>query len=267
MLSNKPDVALQSNSWLGHPATNDPGDYYSSAKLSELDPFRPSGQHSYGSGTAEDGLHYHLKGDSEDDALAVNEFVLTRLAKLVHLPVVSCRVIMHKGVYLFGSETIFNLKSPQLILTGLRNGTLDDEAAKSMSKILAFDLLMCNPDRHYCNFLTQHRENDKLCLRVIDFSTAGTRSQGWRKFKQLDKASVTRKLIRSMSQKGLFDFEAAKTVLTEAMCLDQSAFFTFEHEMPMQWRKSRCFISLHDWFSNGRSTSLEIANQGLKDHE
>ena len=237
--------------------------YFNCVELRFLDPIRPEGAHILGSGTADDDIHYHLKGNQADCLSGANEFVLTHLARLAKLPTVNFKPVRYRGHFYFGSETIHGVCAPTEIV-GILNGRLASQGASSaLSRILVFDLLMGNPDRHFKNFLIVKRDDQARTIRVIDFSTAGLASQCWRACQPLSPRSETLKLLDRVRTTLGADKDAGRSVLTMIGALPSHYWSRLSDQFPCMWFNSPHFIDFNDWWNNGRRDSLELANREL----
>lgn len=236
--------------------------YFNCANLNSLDAFKPEGAHIFGTGTADDGLHYHLKGSEHSYTEALNEFFQTSIARFAKLPTVAYRVIRHKGKYYFGSETLSGLSIATEIAKLLRGQYPAPGLSSALSKILSVDLVMGNPDRHYKNFLIQ-KNGEKRIVRVIDFSTGGLTSECWRHCIALSDESETVKQIIKVKQSIGIDKEAGREALTALGAMPDNYWEKFSDQIPLPWQNSASFEEFQLWWERGRAQSLELANKEL----
>jgi len=98
----------------------------------------------------------------------VSEWLCADIASLLNLPIPSRQVMVHDGQKWLGFEWRDNGNSFEV---GMETKLMNPEAVVGM---LAFDVLVCNRDRHHGNVLLQHPSPDMggYILHVIDHSHA-----------------------------------------------------------------------------------------------
>lgn len=244
-----------------------PLSYFNCVNLQDVGPLPPEGKHIYGTGRADDQLDYHLKGQLADSRAAINEFLLTHLAKVAKLPTVPFKVVRYLGSYLFGSETVTGLRPNTEISRLLQRRPDVPGLSLSLTRILAFDFLMGNPDRHYKNFLIQGDANsDRRIVRVIDFSTAALMSSYWQRCQPLPVDSETVKQMKKLKGSIGTDKDAGRDTLTIIGALPSDYWTRMTDQVPPIWYDSEYFSVFEDWWRDGRHQSLELADQELARH-
>lgn len=240
--------------------------YFESANVTELDPITPQGRDIYGCGTGDNGIHYHLKGHHHSCRLALNELLLTRIANLANLATAPYRLIRHNGTYYFGSETIRGLAHPAALVRLLREGNSQPTIASTMARTLAFDILTGNEDRHYKNFLILNLGGHLHNIRVIDFSTGALQSESWKRCAPLPDQCATMRQISTVKQSIGLDVEAARDTLTRISDLPEDCVHAMRKQIPAEWSESSHFDIFCDWWREGRSISLEMADREISRH-
>jgi len=98
----------------------------------------------------------------------VSEWLCADIASLINLPIPSRQVIVYNGQKWLGFEWRDNGNSFEM---GMESKLMNPEVVAGM---LAFDVLVCNRDRHRGNILLQHPSPDMggYTLHIIDHSHA-----------------------------------------------------------------------------------------------
>jgi hypothetical protein len=203
-------------------------------------------------GTCEDGLEYVLKSDSAAyPSVRSTEYVASAIAEIVGLPIPPSRVVEDTDRSWIFASLVFEHTTQTVATTSqflhLLNGPKpSQEVIKQMSRIFAFDMFICNDDRHINNYIFRKQNNEWRVL-AIDFSHS--LFARWPLENNLvDPNSRTRETMKVVAAHWGFDVDEAKRCLFRIARIKRESVAAILRHMPKGWLPQTEQDALLNWW-------------------
>lgn len=219
---------------------------------------------------ADDGQQYIIKparGD-ENAYMAAEEWVCSSLANDVGIATPPFAILIDDtGAEVFGSRReggIRNSRVPPMftLQTAFQAGTLE-QPGNVLSKIYAFDLFVCNPDRHMGNYLIKELSHDKHSIMSIDYSRCRLlecpSEIGFQ-------SGNTKYTLNWLTQENLLEKTEILGVIDRISALQDNWMQQRISEMPSSWLDNNQSRVVDAWWrsdNSGRKRRIELIRQGV----
>jgi hypothetical protein len=222
------------------------------------------GLHCHDIGTGEDSLKYYIKRCGCGRHLVpASEFIGTRLAAACGLVVPPCYVgVLSSGEHVFASRSLDGALSEAEFLGVLISPHPPKSLAAHLSRWLAFDAFVGNPDRALRNLLL-FQGSAGLGLAGIDFGECSF-SRAWPPGPlSLEDATLqTRDLFRDSLP---LEVMPALDLLDRIALLPDDWMQNCLEELPSEWDEFNRFSSVQDWWVRNRKRRVDRIKQDFID--
>jgi len=213
--------------------------------------------------TCDDQLDYCIKHDEGGRPIRANEWVCTALARAVGIAVPPAVVVedLDKS-HLFGSQLIGEDVNDNMGL--FQSGALTMEHLTHIAKTFAFDLFVCNPDRHV-NQYKVHSQNRRERFFSFDFSESLFLHWPHLTLPLPPTCNTIQNLRGIQNRYGMLSRIDMESVLARLEKLDGASMVGTIKQMPPGWLKPRIagqFLSW--WASKARKTRIAEIRDGIK---
>lgn len=214
-------------------------------------------------GTGEDGLRYYLKREANGEHLKPAEFVCACLADAIHLAVPLFKLArMPDGEIVFASREEAGVSPMSEWLAELTSDAPSSHAPQ-LSRWLAFDAFVGNPDRHLDNFLIR-QDHGRHELLGIDFSEAlWMTASGWPPPRRLPPCSTLRERSQIAEKFPLNKAQFSSLLRKIRELPDQWMEQTLSH-LPSGWLDATLSQDVTQWWVNDRLSRTEAIEEDME---